>query len=158
MDLSQVIQFVDNCSQDDLSIIEMVVKRSRNKFHCTADERKPKKIPNQFNPESIQLPFNGKFSETWCEWCKFRSSKKKPLSEMAAKKQIELLQCYPETVAIQMLIQSITNDWQGIFEVKNATFTNGQQQSTSNNQSGINGVSDRFTKAAQRIAERHAGK
>lgn len=55
---------------------------------------------------------------SWNEWVAFRKSKKKTISEIAAKKQFELLAKYPENVQKQIIDNSITNDYQGLFEPK----------------------------------------
>lgn len=56
--------------------------------------------------------------EAWSEWCAFRSSKRKPISEKAAEKQVELLQQHPEPVQRQIIENSIANDYQGLFPPK----------------------------------------
>jgi hypothetical protein len=75
----------------------------------------------KFDANKMDLPFNGQFRETWTEWVEYRSKSKKSLTEISAKKQLELVACFPEETAVAMLVQSITNGWQGIFEVKKST-------------------------------------
>ena len=57
-------------------------------------------------------------SQVWIEWAKFRASKKKPISNEAANKQVKLLAKYTHEQQRQMVDSSISNDYQGLFEPK----------------------------------------
>jgi hypothetical protein len=62
------------------------------------------------------LAGNG-FAEKWGEWLTYRSEKRKPVSEVAARKQLAQLSKDPRTAAAA-IDQSIANDWQGLFPEK----------------------------------------
>jgi uncharacterized protein YdaU (DUF1376 family) len=54
----------------------------------------------------------------WKEWVDYRKSKRKPISQAAAKKQFKLLSNYAFDLQKQIIDQSIQNDYQGLFELK----------------------------------------
>jgi hypothetical protein len=56
--------------------------------------------------------------EKYEEWLSYKSKKKKPVSELACKKQIEMLAKYTKEQQELIIDQSITNDWQGLFPPK----------------------------------------
>lgn len=58
-------------------------------------------------------------NNSWNEWLQFRKEIKKKMTPSTAKKQIAFLggRAGPEAIAI--INQSITNGWQGLFELKN---------------------------------------
>jgi len=70
---------------------------------------------NAFDAVAIELPelINKTF---WVQWCEFRRSKKKPVSEHAAKLQIQMLSRYDQHVQAQIITKSIQSDYQGLFE------------------------------------------
>jgi phage replication O-like protein O len=59
-----------------------------------------------------------KFRNTWLEWLAYRKETKHPLKPITQKKQLESLEKHTPEIACAMLDQSMTNGWQGIFEVK----------------------------------------
>ncbi len=67
----------------------------------------------------ILLPDNlledSKFLEVWLDWVEYRKEIKKPLTSVAAKRQIKLLSDYSIQVATAMVDQSINMGWRGIF-------------------------------------------
>ena len=75
-------------------------------------------IPDSLNliPELI-IPI-GININAWNEWVDFRKSKKKPISKKAADKQFKLLANYPAHIQQSIIDNSITNDYQGLFEPK----------------------------------------
>jgi len=56
------------------------------------------------------------FIETWKEWIEYRKSIKKKLNEFSAKKQLKFLECQHNP--IEVINQSIRNQWQGLFPLK----------------------------------------
>jgi hypothetical protein len=74
----------------------------------------------QTGASSVPIPEalagNG-FAEKWGEWLSYRSEKRKPVSEVAARKQLAQLSKDPSTAAAA-IDQSIANDWQGLFPEK----------------------------------------
>ncbi len=76
--------------------------------------------------EKIIFPFNSEqFMCTWNAWIKYRTEIKKPYkSDLSIQAALKTLSKYSEQEAIKMIEQSIANQWQGIFEIKN---NNGKQ-------------------------------
>lgn len=70
--------------------------------------------------EKISLPFESEaFASAWNDWLKYRAQIKKPYrSDLSKQWALTHLSKYPEEVAISMIHQSIKNQWQGIFDVK----------------------------------------
>ena len=54
----------------------------------------------------------------WFEWCTFRKAMKKPISKMAANKQLKLLAKYTVTEQCAIIDSSIQNDEQGSYDLK----------------------------------------
>lgn len=101
-------------------------------------------------PEII-FPFESpRFKQVWAAWIQYRLEIKKPYkSDMAIQAALKKLSEHPEAVAIKMIEESISNQWQGIFELKNQHnngFTNKQQQRT-----------DRITSFAERVMQANNG-
>jgi len=108
-----------NCKQTLANVADSVSKSdsvSDSKSVSKKDSNKESKKENIIIPSGINL-------NSWSEWIAFRKSKKKNVSELAAKKQFELLAKYPESVQKQIIDNSITNDYQGLFEPKQNTQT-----------------------------------
>jgi hypothetical protein len=82
--------------------------------------------PRRFVAARIDLPPEVD-PATWQEWCEFRSAKRKPVSETAARKQLKMLCRYPMPVQRQIVEHSIANDYQGLFEPKEATHAKPKQ-------------------------------
>lgn len=59
------------------------------------------------------------FMAKWLVWVSSRHSRRKPISELAAKEQLAKLAGFGVAGAIESLRQSIEGDWQGIFPPKN---------------------------------------
>lgn len=97
-----------------------VINNTNYKKETTVSESVCSDKKEKFDPLKAELPkqlanISG-FSEAWAEWVKYRKGKKKPISEMAFKKQMESLLTYPDPVA--SIEKSIENDYQGLFPVK----------------------------------------
>ena len=102
-------------------------------------ERKKNKV------EEIIFPFDSlEFKSMWSNWIEFRRQIKKPYkSDMSLQGALKNLSKYPEDVAIKMIEQSIANQWQGIFELKqqqNNGITKKQQQTNGI----VNSFAERF--------------
>lgn len=69
-------------------------------------------------PESLNTDV---FLAVWEEWQQYRKEIKKPLKPTSIKYQLRKLKEYPPETAAAMLTQSIENQWQGIFELKNGS-------------------------------------
>lgn len=68
----------------------------------------------------IIFPFDSpQFKTAWAAWITYRGEIKKPYkSDMAIQAALKKLSEHPEEVAIKMIEESISNQWQGIFEIK----------------------------------------
>jgi hypothetical protein len=68
---------------------------------------------------SVPLPFaDPMFVTAWNAWVECRASARKKLTVIAATAQLKLLGKYDLYTAVEMIEQSIRNQWQGIFELK----------------------------------------
>jgi hypothetical protein len=92
------------------------------------DKEKEKDKGERKTKFEIVFPFDSvHFLEVWGIWVEYRKEIKKPYrSDKSIQAALQELSKYPEETAIAMIKQSISNSWQGIFELK----TNGKQQST----------------------------
>ena len=63
-------------------------------------------------PLHLQTP---SFLAKWQEWERFRRLKRKPISRMAAVRQIKMLSEFDPLMAAQAIDNSIQNDYQGLF-------------------------------------------
>lgn len=91
---------------------------------------KPKKRKTQKQaafeiPETLNTPA---FTAVWNDFVQHRREIKKPLTPLAAKKQLNILTKWGVARAIAAIDYSIAKGWQGIFENKD-TYTNGQASS-----------------------------
>lgn len=75
-------------------------------------------IPDSLSLKPELVIPNGINLNAWNEWIDFRKAKKKPVSQLAATKQFELLLKYNEQEQQAIINNSITNDYQGLFEPK----------------------------------------
>ena len=66
-------------------------------------------------PENLKVP---EFEKAWSDWESFRKELKHKLTASTRKRQLAMLSKFGPTIAIQMIEQSITNGWQGLFELK----------------------------------------
>jgi len=94
--------------------------------------------------DKLVFPFDSKkFLEVWELWIKYRNQSKKPIkgiiAEQAQLQKISKLANLNEEIAIEIIMQSIENNWTGIFELKNNNNGNNKTDSrtTSNRVSDI---------------------
>jgi hypothetical protein len=64
----------------------------------------------------------------WQEWVEYRKGKKKAISKPAANKQLKILEAHTLDQQQQIIDQSITNDYQGLFPVKQNNQIGGQSK------------------------------
>jgi hypothetical protein len=68
------------------------------------------------------LPHGQEFATAWNEWISYRKEIKKPMkSQRTIDGQLDKLSKVPERIAIDMIRQSITEGWTGIFPLKAVT-------------------------------------
>ena len=81
--------------------------------------------------EAVVFPWDSdSFREIWQIWCKFRTTelgkrRYKQIGEQAALKKLSEMSGGDESTARQIIEQSISNSWQGLFPLKNQN--NGKQ-------------------------------
>lgn len=106
----------------------------------------------RFNALEVKLPHGDEFAKVWQEWVLHRKQKKSPLTELSVKRQLELVSCYSETIAIEMVLTSITSGYQGIFPLKQSSNGKTDKQSRNDSPTGT-GVSSRLKGAWELLAE-----
>lgn len=101
--------------------------RKKTDKNRTREEKRREEVNNPptpqggrvvFDPKCVPLPeslANPRFTKAWCEWCEYRSSKRKKLSAKACEKQLEQLAKVGVGAAIAAIEKSIACDWQGLF-------------------------------------------
>lgn len=92
-------------------------KNDKNKENDHNEKKKDKEGTEDFFSEYSDLN-NENFIKVWDEWLGFRKEIKKPLTISAQKKQLKFLS-ENKSDAIEIIEQSIRNQWQGLFELKN---------------------------------------
>lgn len=88
--------------------------------------------------QKIEYPYvTEEFSKAWGLWLDHRRQLKKPYrSSLSEQTALKKLSTYDERTAIQMIEQSIENDWQGLFEVKEKS--NGTRKKNDRTQQNLN--------------------
>jgi len=100
--------------------------RGEEKTDGSGDDPNSNQIPDQLNTEQ--------FLQAWSDWLTHRTQKKKPLTELQAKKKLAELAEMGSERATAAINHSIGQGWQGIFEPK--ANQNGQQQSVQSRPAG----------------------
>ncbi len=90
----------------------------------------------------VLLPFNGIFSEKWAEWKKYKKIEhkfhyKSELSENMALKKLVKLSGNNESIAVQIIEESMAGGWEGFFELKNKNNGKAGIQTNKSNSSDI---------------------
>ena len=73
------------------------------------------------DPNEVFFPYDDRLDETFREYVKMRAAIKKPLTDFAKKCEMNKLMKMANNdndVAIEILSQSITHNWQGLYELK----------------------------------------
>ena len=94
-------------------------RRTNNEEQRTKKARQAAFSPSMFDhmiPESLSTFAD--FVESWHGWMSSRHDRKKPISEAAAKTQLEDLAGFGRVGAVLSIRQSIAHDWQGLFAPK----------------------------------------
>jgi uncharacterized protein YdaU (DUF1376 family) len=107
------------------------------KYELSKAEKKVKTIEAKID---IVYPFvTDRFINAWSLWLDHRKAIKKPYrSGLSQQTALKKLSEYDEDTAIKMINQSIENDWQGLFELKdqkNGKSGNNKKQQQSDNSS-----------------------
>lgn len=92
-----------------------IKKKLRSKTQLPENHGNGIEIPENLN--------NPSFQSAWSDWNQYRREIRKPLKPMSMKQQLKFLAEQPDPVAC--INQSITNQWQGLFEIKHLNNGNG---------------------------------
>lgn len=96
---------------------EMASSRDDTGREAAPEEKPPNPEKPKFVAKRIDLPATVD-RDNWVRWCEFRSSKRKPISEQAARQQIAMLAEHPPDAQQAIVQNSIQNDYQGLFAPK----------------------------------------
>lgn len=77
-----------------------------------------KEKKEKFDPIAFGSTFNKLNQNFWMAWCDKRKKMRKPISDIAAKNQIKMLEKYDLKTQEKIIQNSITNDYQGLFKLK----------------------------------------
>lgn len=108
---------------DPLSIVSLLKNNSTKNGKNESSQTRKKGIASKLNFYEDLIPprLNNcpKFIAWWKRWIRVRyEARKKNMSEYAAHLQLKKLNCYSPEEAVEMIKQSIENDWTGLFPVK----------------------------------------
>jgi len=144
----------NNCITYDGLLIHLISlgvrKKNKCKFKvCNNTQSKVEDIKEDKN--KVEYPFDSDtFLKKWNLWKDYRKEIKKPIkgkiSEQAALIKISELSNSDEKIACKIIEQSISNNWQGLFELK--SINNGKQNSTLKQE-----ILDRMEKRCRNITE-----
>ena len=108
-------------TQSQTDSVRVSIRVREKELSVDNSEKKP---PVKLFPTFVELIPEKLATETfkakWREWEHYRRSRKKPISEAAATKQLAMLANLTEAEAIASIDQSIQNDYQGLFPPKTA--------------------------------------
>lgn len=88
----------------------------------TSGEGKPKRKPKpKQTPEAVPIPASldsPDFRAVWADWIADRRTRNKPLTELAARKQLDQLAPFGPQQAVEAVKKSIACGWSGVFTDK----------------------------------------
>lgn len=127
-----------SCKSLDNRLEPLLSKRKRDRIEVIDDDNTQSRVEESKEKKNkekerkavdplraLPSPFGSlEFKTAWHEWEKFRRELKKKLTESTAKKQLKFLGARAENEAIEIINQSITNGWTGLFDMK----TNGHSK------------------------------
>lgn len=115
----------DSYQEDDRQDDSLVTGQSQTSDRPVTANKNIKKENKERKDQEIVIP-DGINLSAWNEWVAYRKTKKKTVSQAAAKKQFKLLSNYSTSDQQLVIDNSISNDYQGLFELKGNS--NGQHQ------------------------------
>ena len=77
----------------------------------------PKATKPKFDAKAMTVP-DTLNADAWHEWIDYRVDRRKPITQLSAKKQVSELAKYSHETQQQMVDTSIANGWQGLFPPK----------------------------------------
>lgn len=90
-------------------------------FNTNKNDKNVKNEKNNKGADIFPVHFSGNFIKAWNKWLDYREEIKKPLKNATRKSQMDFLKTYNEAEAIAIIMQSIRNGWQGLFEINKQT-------------------------------------
>lgn len=109
----------------EIERLNQALEEKNKKDSTKGGAAKPKKV-SWLDLKEMELPefYNDEgFRETWQSWCDFKHSRKESvLTDKGLElwfKKLETLSSRDLSISIQIVNESIANNWQGIFELKN---------------------------------------
>lgn len=108
----------------EIERLNQALEEKNKKDSTKGGAAKPKKV-SWLDLKEMELPeiYNEEeFRETWQSWCDFKHSRKESFTEKGIEiwfKKLETLSSRDLSISIQIVNESIANNWQGIFELKN---------------------------------------
>ena len=111
---------IDTSTENGL-VQKVYQNRYRNRTRTSTENGHTKENKKNKKTTSVQFPDElnvDSFLVVWDEWVQYRKEIKKPLNPTSIKYQLNKLKKHSPETAAAMLAQSIENQWQGIFELK----------------------------------------
>lgn len=90
-------------------------------FNTNKNDKNDKNEKKNKGADIFPVHFSGNFIKAWNKWLDYREEIKKPLKNATRKSQMDFLKTYNEAEAIAIIMQSIRNGWQGLFEINKQT-------------------------------------
>ena len=129
-------------------------KKQKKSYDFHMENENENEIDNKIE---IEYPFiSENFKTVWNQFLQFRTSIKKPLKPISQQAQLLKLSKYTEQTATEMILQSIANGWQGIFELKTKN-TNGKQTSNKFGKSASELLQEVYDRIDAEAAQKHSG-
>lgn len=94
---------------------------SEQRVNTYKNDKNEKNEKNNKGADIFPVHFSGNFIKAWNKWLDYREEIKKPLKNATRKSQMDFLKTYNEAEAIAIIMQSIRNGWQGLFEINKQT-------------------------------------
>lgn len=94
-------------------------ERTKDKDKDKDMDKEIKTVTKEYFLDLLPITLSQADIDSWCEWADYRTEIKKKLTKRSARKQIEFLLTQPKFK--EVIDQSIKNQWQGLFEVKDGS-------------------------------------
>ena len=134
---------VENCTSgnEETNALKEKIKCLENELKMLKDnkkERKPKKQTKSYDEQIAEYTGNEELQDALKAFIQMRSFIKKPMTEYALKLMLKKLDEFGNTddTKIAILNQSITNNWQGIFPLKDGNTKRDKQPEKKYDQNG----------------------
>ena len=109
----------DNAEEEQQSNNKVTTKEQQS--NTNKNDKNVKNEKNNKGADIFPVHFSGNFIKAWNKWLDYREEIKKPLKSATRKSQMDFLKTYNEAEAVAIIMQSIRNGWQGLFEINKQT-------------------------------------